>query len=180
MLKLWYTAVKAWEQDKEQSDYFHMYDIPYVLNLLCISQNAPVTGVGRRWPVALWGVLVSVIQVQDNVRAGRVSWESSVTNVRMDTGTWTDRQDVSPAAVILSTPSPTSATRSDLKLRNNPNDHRVCFHPQFLLWRTDTRFSRSLIEICSSNEWLILSEQQTAGYLVFTINNKRETHKYNI
>lgn len=58
-----------------------------------------------------------MIQGQDSVPAGRGWRASSVTSVRTDTGTWTERRDVSPAAAILLTLSPTSVTRQERRHR---------------------------------------------------------------
>lgn len=56
-------------------------------------------------------------------------------SVRTDSGTWTECRDVSPAAVILLTPSPTYAIRQDdkqtsiLPLEQKP--HENIFSSQF-------------------------------------------------
>lgn len=91
----------------------NVYDTHCGVNILCITQSAPVTGGGQRSLGVPWGVLVSVTQGQDSVPAGRGWWASSVTSVRTDTGTWTEPLGVSPAAVIPLTLSPTSVTRQE-------------------------------------------------------------------
>lgn len=102
---------------------------PFTLMMLCLTafctcqrvrpdanvvwQSAHVIGGGPRWLTVLWGVPVSVTRRQDNVPAGGAWWASSAMSARTDTGTWTERRDVNPAAVILLTLCPTSVTRQE-------------------------------------------------------------------